>query len=395
MNIPTLRRSLVVVTMIIAGLIIPAAPAAATTHTIEISDGTIVLSKTGVTEVIDLGASNSCTNPSTVTTDDGTGTTLTVTALSASHVQHFSTSGSYLMVLTRSTAGNTAGALNSTVTPHTITNMRVAVVATFYNTTSCTPTGTPLCTVAFLLNLSGTSTSTSTGSTFSLTGSSVGTVVAFPTCAAGPSHILTTSSTTTSPMALGLGSDTEHGTDVTGGDLTFTGTSTDSTLPLAGGGTGCDTTMRLSFNHNSYRGEIVAFERKVHIVVLGVHLVAIITRTTGTRGEVSKSATSGVIDSLTLTLQVDFFTPADTTSTNFDCVTNGGARIGRFTAKLHITGTFNHTSTSDSLTESNTVHLNSTTASTTAVSPIDTALTSFVGGTVDISSLSFHTTGDS
>lgn len=199
MNKTHLWRSIAALTTAIACLAVMASPAPATTHDVTITGGVIRLTKTGVSEDVDLDPSTpSCTNPSTLQVDED-GTTVSVTALNASHVKSFF-GGSFLWVLTRSTTGNVAGTLSSTSVPHTITSVRAAVVATIYNTTSCTPTGTPVCTIASIFHMTGTSTSTSATQTFSLTGTSVGTVVAFPTCTAGPSGILGTSSTTPSPI---------------------------------------------------------------------------------------------------------------------------------------------------------------------------------------------------
>ncbi len=196
-----LRRSLAAVGTALVCLLAMSNPAGATLHSATITGGIITSTKTGVTETINLNPTTASCSSSTLQTDDGTtGTTIAVTTLGSSHVQAYSNGQSYLTVLSRSTTGNSAGAYNTAVTPHTVTNLRVAIVATIYNTTSCTPTGTPVCTVAAILNLSGTTTSTSVSSTFSLTGASVGTVAAFPTCAAGPSQIIGTTLTVTSAI---------------------------------------------------------------------------------------------------------------------------------------------------------------------------------------------------
>ncbi len=197
-----LRRSLAAVATAIACLAVMAGPASATPHDVDITGGVIRLTKTGLTpEDIDLAptATPSCTNPSTLQVDEN-GTTAIVTSLDSSHIKHFPSSSSWLWVLTRSPFGNVAGALDSTVSPHTITSMRVGVLVTIYNTTGCTPTGTPICNAAFSLQVNGTSTSTSSGDTFSLTGVSVGTIAAAPTCAAGPSYLIGSTSTVTSPI---------------------------------------------------------------------------------------------------------------------------------------------------------------------------------------------------
>ncbi len=201
-----LRRSLAALATAIACVAIMGNPAAASaTYTAVINSGVITLTKTGMTpEVVDLAPTTpSCTNPSTLTvttTSTTSSSTVSVTAINASHIRTFGATGTYLTVLTRSASGNVAGHIDSTTTPHTVTGSRVSIVITVYNTTSCTPTGTPICTLAVSLNLNGFTTSISDDSSFTLTGSSQGTVVAFPTCAAGPSYLIGSASTATSPI---------------------------------------------------------------------------------------------------------------------------------------------------------------------------------------------------
>jgi hypothetical protein len=210
MQTKNLRRTLAAVVTALACLMALGNPAAAipTTYTATIATGEITITKTGITpEVINLGSTTSCTG-STINvnfTSNTTSATVTVTAFNGSHVTSFANGGSYLVVLTRSASGNTPGHLNSTTTPHTIgpvgtTPPRVSIVATVYNTTSCTPTGTPVCTLALSLTLTNiTTTSVSTSTTFSFTGSAP-TIVAFPTCTSGPSFLLGSAVNVTSPV---------------------------------------------------------------------------------------------------------------------------------------------------------------------------------------------------
>ncbi len=200
-----LRRTVVAVATALACLMALGNPAAASaTYHVDITTGVVTLTKTGMTpEVIDFAPTTpSCTDTSTQvqTTSTTTSSTIIFTTINSSHIRTFSTTGTFLAVLTRSTTGNIAGHINSDATPHTITSLRVAIVITIYNTTGCTPTGTPICTLAVLLHLNGTSTSLSNSTNFTVTGSSVGTVVAFPTCATGPSYLIGSSSSTTTAL---------------------------------------------------------------------------------------------------------------------------------------------------------------------------------------------------
>ncbi len=199
-----LRRSLAAVTTAIACLVVMANPASAAVHDVEITGGTVVLSKTGVTEVVTLGGTTSCPPPTTtlptLRVDLGTetsGASVTVPVLQSSHVQTYS-NGSFLSVLTLSTGGSLAGTLSSsTTTGHTITSLRIPIRIQIYNTDTCTPVNL-VCTLGALVHLNGTSTSTTSSNTFHFTGASVGTLVANPTCGAGPSQLLGTTSTITS-----------------------------------------------------------------------------------------------------------------------------------------------------------------------------------------------------
>ncbi len=196
-----LRRALAAVGTAIACLGIMANPAAATPHEADLTGGIITLTKTGVTETIDLtpGGTGSC---GTGALDfDETGTAISVTSFTASSVRTFSTTGTFLAVIDQSTIGNSPGTLNSTTNPHTITGLRVGVRVNIYQTTGCSTTGlTPICQLGIVLNLSGTSNSMSASNTFSLTGASVGTMAAFPTCTTGPSYLVGTTATVTTPI---------------------------------------------------------------------------------------------------------------------------------------------------------------------------------------------------
>lgn len=202
MNATHLRRSFVAVASAITVLVVMAGPAAATGHDVTITGGQITLTKTGVTDVIDLApATPPCSSAPTPTLDlDVTGTAISVTDFDA--VDIWTLGGpTALRVLTRSGVGDTAGTYNATT--GTFSSLRVGIAMTFYtayDATTCAPTGTPVCTLAFLLHLSGTLSGTTVSSTVSLTGSSVGSVVAFPTCTAGPSILIGTTATVTSAI---------------------------------------------------------------------------------------------------------------------------------------------------------------------------------------------------
>ncbi len=200
MNPTHLRRSPPAIVTIIACLTTMAQPAAAAIHDATFTGGTITATKPSVTEIFTWPPGTSCSTPSfRMDATDVHSTTTLITFWQVVHNFNLST-GPFLFVWTRSTTANFAGHLASTSTPRTITGMRVGLVLTVYNTTSCTPTGTPVCTLAASLNLSGTTTAASASGTYSLTGTTTGTLVAFPTCTAGPTQLVGTTSTVTSPL---------------------------------------------------------------------------------------------------------------------------------------------------------------------------------------------------
>ncbi len=195
-------RSVAAVGIAMVVLVTMTDPAAAAVHNSTITGGSLTSTKTGVTEVITLGGLTSC-EATTLSADFGTetqGGTYSVTFFGHSHVQPYSNGQSYLTMMTRSTTGNIAGTwTSSTGTTHSMTSNRVAFTSLIFNTTSCSTSGNPpICSVAVLLSLNSTfPSSISVSNTFTATGTSVGTVVAFPTCPGGPSQILGTALTTT------------------------------------------------------------------------------------------------------------------------------------------------------------------------------------------------------
>lgn len=205
MNLTHLRRSLAAMAVSIALLVTMTNPAASATYIAEVTGGEIMLRKIGLIppEVIDLGPGGLCTFGSFFTFDTTSTTSsssLWPASFYSSQVRTFGSTGTYLMVMTRLSSGNVSGHVSSSTTPHTLTGMRVGFVMTIYNTTDCTPTGAPICTLAFLFNVSGTMTSLSTGNNYYFTGTSQGNVVAFPACSAGPSYLVGTTVLTTTPI---------------------------------------------------------------------------------------------------------------------------------------------------------------------------------------------------
>ncbi len=212
-----LRHPVVVLLTAIISVMALGSPAAAVpvNYRVAITGGTLTLTKAGVNEPVDLDPTDpSCTDPSTLDvnfTSNTASSNVSVLASDTSHLRHLTNSTTYLIVITRSNVANSPGHITTSTagTPpvpvHHITSLRVSLSVRVYAPHTppndpCEISTTPICQMAIVLHLNGTSTSISTSNTFSLTGASVGTMVANPTCPSGPSYLLGTSSTVTSPI---------------------------------------------------------------------------------------------------------------------------------------------------------------------------------------------------
>ncbi len=201
-----LRRSLAAVITSLACLVLMANPAAATTHNATINSGVSIFTKPAVLNSIDYVPVAPCAAGWLVADDYVHGVTFNVPSLDWVGRVTTVTGGAttYLFHIFRT--ASTAGTLNTAT--GTITNMRLVLKMEIFTapTTGCTlPTTGPLCSLSVQLNLSGTYTpagTLSTGDVATLTGSSVGIVVASPTCTAGPTFLLGTTVTITTPDPL-------------------------------------------------------------------------------------------------------------------------------------------------------------------------------------------------
>lgn len=185
MRMAHLRRSLAVITTVLAGLVVPTGPVDAAVHEATILSGIVTVYGTGAVpqDTYDLAPYSPLCHPDGVFHVDVTGTgTVGVTALdSRTVVSYLGVTGNpYLRIVTRVATGSTYGTLTGTG-PFTISDMRVGVNVAYYGTsaydeTSCEPTGLASCDIDVVLELDGTLSSTTSGATASLTGASVGTV---------------------------------------------------------------------------------------------------------------------------------------------------------------------------------------------------------------------------
>ncbi len=196
-----LRRGIAALTIAVACLITMVNPAAAYPYPYfsDITSGSITLVKTGITpETISLTGTGTCSYADIAyLTLDVTGNTAAITSYSARTIKTFTNGpGTYLVDLTRSVIGNSPGSLWGT----NITGMRLGVQMHIYSdfdpdTCLLTTTSFPICRLAFIVGLSGTVTGAGFSHTFSLTGSTIGSVVTYPSCTSGPSYLPGTTGT--------------------------------------------------------------------------------------------------------------------------------------------------------------------------------------------------------
>lgn len=197
-----MRHPLVALTLAIASVLTLGSTAAAVpvTYRAVINGGTITFAKPTppVNETMPLD--ESCEEPTPALdlsfSSNTTSSTVSVSKIDWSHVHQFATGATYLLRSTRSNIGNQAGHVTSDVTPHTIASMRVGVVITVYPPgidDPCDTEANPICVLAFVLHLNGTSTSVSTSHNVLFNGASIGAgVVAFPVCGVGPTELVGT-----------------------------------------------------------------------------------------------------------------------------------------------------------------------------------------------------------
>lgn len=201
-------RSLAAAITAVACLVVTAHPVAAATHDATITGGIITLYKPALVPIdtYDLAPFTPLCASSTLDLDVTTTGTVGVTALSSTTLVSYlgATGNPYRRVVTYIPTGSTYGTLTGTG-PYTITNMRVAVSVAYYSSaTTCAVTGTPVCTVGLAVELDGTLTGTTVGSSVSLTGAGVGTVVALPSCVGTLSPLVGSTSEVTAPITATL-----------------------------------------------------------------------------------------------------------------------------------------------------------------------------------------------
>lgn len=183
MNKVHLWRSFALTATVLACLISTAHPVSAATHDATVTGGVITLyAATVPQDAYDLAPFVPHCAAGTLELDvTGTGAVGVTDLDSRTVVSYFGLAGNpYLRVLSPSASGSTYGTLTG-AGPSTITDMRVGVQATYYDTsgyddTTCEPTGLSQCSVDFVVELDGTLTGTTPSSTASLTGPGVGTV---------------------------------------------------------------------------------------------------------------------------------------------------------------------------------------------------------------------------
>ena len=181
---------------------------------------------------------------------------------------------------------------------------------------------------------------------------------------------------------------------ITDGSLTLHNSASTVTETLSsstggsGSGTGCGTTGSVELTSTTAR--VLAISSIVRFTLGTGHYVAVLTLLASTSGALTGiTTTSATISSSTVTLRADLYTATNTSSTATDCA-HGTSRTCRYTATLHISGTYNGNEASPAI--SNTAVVNAPPANLTVTPPCSTPFSTFIGGTASVSGLTLHVT---
>jgi hypothetical protein len=182
----TFKRSAMVVATVLACLTMFQAPASATLHTyyMDITDGTVTLTRSSVTPAVMSLAPTAttfwCWTGTTIVNYDDVAGTVDIVALDTTNTFTFG-AGSFIVDITR--IWSTAGTISSTSVPHPITAASVRVNVDIY--TNTVPTGCSkgmrVCGFKANLTFTGTSTSMSTSTTGTMAAPAANLTVV-PTC---------------------------------------------------------------------------------------------------------------------------------------------------------------------------------------------------------------------
>jgi hypothetical protein len=205
--------------------------------------------------------------------------------------------------------------------------------------------------------------------------------------------VLATTFVCVASMASPASAATLSGT-ITDGSLTLhnsTSTVTETLSSSTGGsgsGTGCGTTG--SFELTSTTARVLTISSTVRFKLGTGHHVAVLTLLASTSGTLTGvTTTSANFSSSTVTLRAELYTATNTSSTATDC-THGTTRTCRYTATLHISGTYTGNEASPAI--SDTAVVNSTPAAITVTPPCAAPFSTYIGGTAAVSGLTIHVT---
>jgi hypothetical protein len=176
-------RPVAVMATVVACLLMFQSPASAVTHSADIADGTLTLTKMdgtvpGLFPLFSLAPTGGC--PTGTLQLDITTTTADITSFSVQHPFTMGT-GTWVMVITRT--GSTAGTISGT----NLTSLGLGLNITIYNNSGSCVLGTRVCGFNTTLSFSGTITGSTTSDTGTLS-TPMADLTLVPTC--GPPFVI-------------------------------------------------------------------------------------------------------------------------------------------------------------------------------------------------------------
>lgn len=165
------------------------------------------------------------------------------------------------------------------------------------------------------------------------------------------------------------------------------------TVPLdgtggTGSGVGCATTGSVELTSTTAR--VLSLSSIARFKLGTGHYIGEISLLASTSGTLSGvTTTSASFNSSTVTLRADLYTATNTSSTATDCA-HGTTRTCRYTGTLHLSGTYSGNEANPAV--SDTATMSAPSANISVTPPCTPPFSTYIGGTVTVTSLTLHVT---